>query len=81
MLDWLLKLHPRPIHALVNFVIHPSLKNLDIRNDRVLNTVRVLLLSSFYILEHRAWLGTKGILNLTPEQIGWSVQWSVRTWA
>ena len=81
MIDWLLKIHPRPLHALVNFVLRPSLANFDIRNEKVLNTVRIFLLMGFYVLEHRAWLGSKGVLNLSPEQIGWAMTWSIRSWA
>jgi hypothetical protein len=81
MLSWFLKIHPRPLSALRNLILRPTLANLDPRNPKVLNTIRVLLLSSYYVLEHRAWLGSKGVLNLTPEQIGWAMQWSVRVWA
>jgi hypothetical protein len=81
MIDWLLKVHPRPLHALVNFVLKPSLANLDPRNPKVLNTIRIALLTSFYVLEHRTWLGSKGLINLTPEQLTWAMTWSVRSWA
>ncbi|GMK53722.1 hypothetical protein CspeluHIS016_0103080 [Cutaneotrichosporon spelunceum] len=81
MLDWLLRLHPNPLKSLVNFFIHPSLSNLDLRNDKVYQTLRVILLSIFYVGEHSVWLGTRRILNLTPEQLSTISKVSIRSWA
>lgn len=81
MLDWLLRLHPNPLKALANFFLRPTMANLDLSNEKVFQTIRVLLLSNFYIFEHTAWLGTKGILRLTPEQIGKATMISIRSWA
>lgn len=81
MLDWLLRIHPNPLRALANFFLHPSLNNLDITNEKVFQTVRVILLSIFYLGEHTVWLGTKGILRLTPEQLVKAGKISIRCWA
>ncbi|KLT41164.1 hypothetical protein CC85DRAFT_276478 [Cutaneotrichosporon oleaginosum] len=81
MLDWLLRLHPNPAKALANFFLRPSLANLDLRNEKVFQTLRVILLSLFYIGEHSVWLGTRGILALTPEQLGTIAKISIRSWA
>lgn len=81
MLDWLLKLHPKPVTALINFFLRPSLSNFDLTNPKVLDTIRVLLLSGFYIGEHVAWLGAKGVLPISPETIGKAAVISIRSWA
>ncbi|BEI90990.1 uncharacterized protein CcaverHIS019_0310600 [Cutaneotrichosporon cavernicola] len=81
MLDWLLRLHPNPAKALANFFLRPSLANLDLRNEKVFQTLRVILLSIFYVGEHSVWLGTRGILNLTPQQLGFMGKLSIRSWA
>lgn len=81
MLDWLLRIHPNPLKALANFFLRPSLKNLDIRNEKVFQTVRVILLTVFYLGEHAVWLGTKGILRLTPDQLALAGKLSIRFWA
>lgn len=80
MLDWLLKLHPRPLEALLSVVRRP-LQALNLADARVFSTYRVLLLIVFYVGEHVAWLGNKGVLPLAPETIGRVAQVSIRSWA
>lgn len=80
MLDWLLKLHPRPLDALLSLVRRP-LQALNLADNRVFSTYRVLLLISFYVNEHIAWLGNKGVLPLAPETIGRVAMLSIRSWA
>lgn len=80
MIDWLLRLHPNPLKALFNLLRRPSLSSFDLSNEKVFGTVRVLLLMGFYIGEHLAFLGSKGVISLSPEQIGTAAKWSIRSW-
>lgn len=81
MIDWLLRLHPQPVKALLRLVTQPSLANFDLSNEKVFSTIRVLLLSGFYVCENTAWLANKGVLELAPETVGKLAQWSIRSWA
>lgn len=79
MLDWLLKLHPRPLDALLSLIRRP-LQVLNMGDARVFSTWRVVLLIVFYVGEHITWLANKGILPLAPETIGRVAQISIRSW-
>jgi hypothetical protein len=59
-------LHPDPIKSLI-FAPIP--------------TLQVLSLLCYYPLEHIAWLGTKGVFEMSAEKIGRTSIWSVRFWA
>lgn len=80
MIDWLLKLHPRPLDALLSLIRRP-LQALNLGDARVFSTWRVLLLVIFYVGEHLSWLGNKGVLPLAPETIGSVATISIRSWA
>lgn len=81
MIDWLLKLHPQPVKALIGLILHPSRFSLDIRNERVYATIRIIALCGYYIGEHTAWLASQGVLQLQPATVSKIAVWSVRSWA
>ncbi|TXT15940.1 hypothetical protein VHUM_00443 [Vanrija humicola] len=81
MIDWLLKLYPRPFKALIGLILHPSRFSLDIRNERVYATIRIIALCGYYIGEHTAWLASQGVLQIKPATVSKIAVWSVRSWA
>ncbi|KAL1413026.1 hypothetical protein Q8F55_000775 [Vanrija albida] len=81
MIDWLLKLYPQPVKALIGLLLHPSRFSLDIRNERVYATIRIIALCGYYVGEHTAWLASQGVLQLQPATVSKIAVWSVRSWA
>lgn len=76
----MLTLHPRPLVALWRAIVHPTLKNLDPRNPRVFATFHALLMGGYYLFEHIAFLGSKGVLELTGPEVAKYFKYSKLCW-
>ncbi|WVO14475.1 hypothetical protein L204_102110 [Cryptococcus depauperatus] len=80
MLQWLLSLHPKPILALKSLLFSGNIVKL-FRSKKTVPTLQALAIILYYPLEHISWLGSKGVVHLSPAKLAMASLWSVRFWA
>ncbi|KAL7423857.1 hypothetical protein Q5752_001441 [Cryptotrichosporon argae] len=78
-LQWLLSLHPHPLASLLRLVTAPHKVNLE--SPKTLPTLQALSLLAYAPLEHFAWLGSKGVITVSPTTLARASTWSCRFWA
>ena len=80
IIQFLFALHPNPfasLRSLLNLGRIPAY----LSGPKAVPTLQVLALLCYYPLEHLAWLGSKGVVPLTPRGMGIAQLFSVRFWA
>lgn len=50
-------------------------------SQKTLPTLQALAILFYYPLEHVSWLGSKGVLPISPLALSKAAIWSVRFWA
>lgn len=53
----------------------------SLRSQKSLPTLQALAMLAYYPLEHLSWLGSKGVLPISPLALSKAALWSVRFWA
>ena len=76
----LLSLHPKPLASLRSLLSF-SHASTALSSAKTLPTLQVLSLLMYYPLEHLAWLGSKGVVPISLQNMGMAQLWSVRFWA
>ncbi|XAO26054.1 hypothetical protein I312_104888 [Cryptococcus bacillisporus CA1280] len=80
IIQWILSLHPKPLAALKSFLISGNLVQV-FGSQKTLPTLQALAMLAYYPLEHVSWLGSKGVLPISPLALSKAALWSVRFWA
>ncbi|OWZ37750.1 hypothetical protein LQV05_005733 [Cryptococcus neoformans] len=80
IIQWILSLHPRPLAALKSLLISGDFMQV-LGSQKTLPTLQALAILFYYPLEHVSWLGSKGVLPISPLALSKAAIWSVRFWA
>ncbi|AAW44574.2 hypothetical protein CNG01910 [Cryptococcus deneoformans JEC21] len=80
IIQWILSLHPKPLAALKSLLASGDFMQVFM-SQKTLPTLQALAILFYYPLEHVSWLGSKGVLPISPSALSKAALWSVRFWA